>query len=205
MDKEKIVELENYLFSVMKEGVAGETMAGIIGVLIGVKPVMAGDFGEKELEKADLTEFMELINSLRLKVLFFNRSLFTGNGFKTIEYFYVSKDYKTAKQAHEAFLKLWSTMDDMGQEIEPEEWKRTTKRIGEILGYPKTAISNFIKEDYDDSEERRERMERNRYYIHSPKHEEKEFKTYDLKINKAISEYAPKTAELFLKNEKNAF
>ncbi len=54
-EKEKaIIELEDYYFKVKIESyIAASDMADIIGVLIGLKPVMMGDFAEKEYRAYD--------------------------------------------------------------------------------------------------------------------------------------------------------
>ena len=56
-------------------------------------------------------------------------------------------------------------------------WKsgeKNTREIGKLLGYPKTAIDDFVKNDDYDDEERTKRMKRNHYYTHSAKYEERE-------------------------------
>ena len=51
MDKNKIIELEDFIFKVKeKPGVAAGMMADIIGVLIDLKPAMIGDFSKNELK-----------------------------------------------------------------------------------------------------------------------------------------------------------
>ena len=66
---------------------------------------------------------------------------------------------------------------------------------------PKTAIIDFIKDDDIENKDRARRMERNRYYAHSAKYEDREFRLYDQKLNMAISNFAPKTAKLFTENK----
>ncbi len=203
MDKNKIIELENFIFKVKeKPNVAAGTMADIIGVLIGLKPAMIGDFSKKELKNMKVEEFEKLLGELGLERIFFE-NCYCFNGKKvTIKDFCISKKVKLAKQTRAAFIKLWSTMDDNGEILDQRNWVKTTKKIGKLLGYPKTAIINFIKDDDLEDKDRIERMDRNRYYAHSARYEDREFKMYDQKLNKAISNFAPKTTDLLTKDEK---
>jgi hypothetical protein len=46
----------------------------------------------------------------------------------------------------------------------------------------------------------RSRMVRNYYYMHSAKFENEEFEAYDLRLNLAINEYLPLTAQIMQAN-----
>lgn len=67
--------------------------------------------------------------------------------------------------------------------------------------YPKTATNDFAKDDDVNDSGRIERMKRNRYYAHSAKYEEEEFRLYEQKLNRAISKLAPKTTENLTENK----
>ena len=203
MDKKAIIELENYYFKVKIEPViAASDMADMIGVLIGLKPAMMGSFVLKEYEKLKISEFDELLNKLGLRRVYFRHSFNYGNEMLTYEYYCISKKLKIAKQTKEAFEKLWSLLDENGETTNERSWARTTKKIGKLLGYPKTAVLDFAKDHDIENKERIARMERNRYYAHSAKYEEEEYRAYDQVLNKAISRYAPKTAEVLTKKTK---
>ncbi len=91
-------------------------------------------------------------------------------------------------------------MDDYGQIYAPEEWQNATIKLGKLVGYPDTAVMAFADSASErdiNSRERAERMRRNRYYAHSAEYEEQKYETYDLKLNQAIAELAPKTAEIY--------
>ena len=68
-----------------------------------------------------------------------------------------------------------------------------------LLGYPETAVLEYIKTSgdasYMKSEKRRKRMARNRYYAHSEKFENDEFRKYDLPLNQTILKYLPRIAK----------
>lgn len=72
-----------------------------------------------------------------------------------------------------------------------------TFKIGDLLGYPETAIIEYVSKNknelYINSEEHLARIRRNRYYAHSEVFEEAEFKEYDLPMNLAIKKYLPRT------------
>ena len=85
-------------------------------------------------------------------------------------------------------------------EKDRNEWNEANLRVGKLLGYPKTAVLEYIKTSGDASymknEKRRERMARNRYYVHSEKFEDDEFREYDLPFNQAILKYLPRVAKI---------
>ena len=202
MDKNKIAKLENLVYRMKeKPAVAAEEVADIIGVLIDLKPAMIGDFSKSELKNIKIEEFEKLLDELGLERVFFE-SHYCFNGKQImIKNFCISKKAKLAEQTHVAFVELWSTMDDNGEILDRRKWVKTTKKIGKLLGYPKTAINSFIKDDDLKDKDRIERMRRNRYYAHSAKYEDREFRMYDQKLNKAISDFAPKTTSLLIKNK----
>lgn len=203
MNDQRIINLENFIFTnVNMEDVAANTIADIIGVLIDIKPAMIGGFTASEYEKIDTDKFVRLLDTLNLKVLLFNHPYMLSNKMEREEIFCISKSIDLSKQLHDAFTDLWATMDDYGKVFAMENWEDATKRIGELLGYPDTAIDYFIKEKNLNDEKRIACMRRNRYYVHNPMFEEREFEAYDRKLNQAISEYAPKTTDYFTENQK---
>ena len=202
MDKNKIIELENLIYKVQEKApVAASTMANILGVLVDLKPAMLGDFSEDELKRFKIEEFKKLLDELGLESVFFEHRYLQNGEEITLEDFCISKKKKLAERTRQAFNVLWSTIDDNGEVINQRKWVKISKKIGKLLGYPKTAIDDFAKTADADDEDRVKRMNRYRYYAHSAEHEESEFRSYDLKLNKAISEFAPKTADLFSSNK----
>lgn len=67
-----------------------------------------------------------------------------------------------------------------------------------MLGYPETAIECSIANQDPEDEERKQLMGRYQFYVHSPKHHEEEYQTYDRKIYQALQEYAPRSAALLI-------
>lgn len=197
MNSDTVAKLEDIVFGIKKKPeTAAQTVADIIGVLVDLKPAMISGFEEYELDDSKIKEFDETLAELGLEKVYFENSYLLGDKKMMVTSFCISKKMSLAEQTRKAFTTLWTTMDEKGTILDREKWVETTREIGELLGYPKTATEEFIKEDDLDNKDRVERMKRNRYYIHSAKHEDEEFAAYDQKLNKAISELAPKTTNV---------
>lgn len=197
MDREIIAKLENYIFEhKSKPHAAASMMADLLGVMIGVKPASIDHFGAKELSEIDLLEFNELLNQANLKVLFFKQDYISMGKLSFVEDVYVSRDAETAFKLHQAFTKMRSSMDDIGQVFNQKSWEESSREIGRLLGYPATAVEYFIVEQDIENEERKQLMERYQFYVHSPEHHEEEYQAYDLKIFQALQEYTPKALSL---------
>lgn len=204
MNKEVITNLENYLFEHKnKPHVAASMMADYIGVIIGVKPSAINHFDATELPSIDLVEFNELLDQAGLKAVFLKQDYIDVGKLTWLEEICVSHDIETAFNLHQAFTKLHSSMDDIGQTLNQETWEESSRKIGHLLGYPSTAIEYFITEQDIENEERNQLLERYQFYIHSPKHHEEEYQSYDHKIFQALQDYAPKTASFFLSSQEN--
>lgn len=198
MDKEKIIELENYIFAHhTKTGVAASATADIIGVLIGVKPSAISSFNIYKFTDIDPSEIIELFGALGLRVLFFPYEYTSMGRLVRIEEIYVAHDYETAAKLHKSFTKMRSSIDDFGQTFDKKTWGESSREIGYLLGYPDTAVEYFIAEQDIDNKERRDLMDKYRFYIHSPEHHEHEYQIYDRKIYQALNDYAPRTAKIF--------
>lgn len=202
INRNAILELEKFIFANVKERRAAAIMADIMGVLIDVKPTMMTDFSEKEFAKMDPQDLINLIEKLGLKcVVSFHFSYHAGHFAPTVD-FSVAKNLRGAVEVKEAFESLWSTMDEFGQTLDKRRWRTATKKIGRLLGYPMTAVKDFLKEEDVESVERQKRMERNRYYAHSAKYEREEFESYDRLINLALEKYTEKSARLLKMDDK---
>jgi hypothetical protein len=199
MDKNVIIKLEEYLFKhKVKPSVAASMVAGIIGVIIGVKPATTSFFDADEFVKLDPDDCKEVFKQAGLKALFFRHECIEGCKMTWIEDVYIARDVKTAEKLHQAFMKLHSTIDDMGQTCNQRNWEEASREIGHLLGYPETAVEYFIANQDIEDEERERLMERYQFYIHSPMHHEEEYQAYDHKIYHALQEYAPKTAKILI-------
>ena len=195
MDRNLISKLEDYIFGhKIRPDVAASMMADFIGVIIGIKPSAISHFEAEEFLNIDPEEMFEILDQVGLTALFFKQEHINAGKLVWIEDIYVSRDIKTAVELRQSFMKLRSTMDDMGQIFDKKAWEESSREIGHLLGYPSTAIECFIVEQDIDNEEKLQLRNRYQFYIHSPEHHEQEYQAYDQKINQAISDYAPKTA-----------
>lgn len=199
MDKNIITKLENYIFEhKAKPGVAASIVAGIVGVMIGVKPATVFSFDANEFAELDPDDCKEAFSQAGLVALFFRHEYVERNKITWIEDVYVACDTETADKLHQAFIKLHSVIDDMGQIYNQKGWEEASRDIGRLLGYPETAIEYFIANQDPEDEERKRLMARYQFYIHSPEHHEEEYQAYDAKIFQAIRDFAPKTADIIL-------
>ena len=199
MDKNAITKLENYIFEYKaKPGVAANIIAGVIGVMIGVKPATVFLFNADEFAELDPDDCKEAFGQAGLKALFFKHEYYERGRITWIVDVYVAHDVETADKLHQAFAKLHNTIDDMGQVYNQKGWEEASRDIGRLLGYPETAIEYFIASQNLEDEERKQLMERYQFYIHSSKHHEEEYQTYDRKIYQALQEYAPRSAALLI-------
>lgn len=200
INRDAALKLEDYVFSKIRERRAADFMAGVVGVLINIKPSMSEFFTEKEFAEFDPQEFLSLMDKLGLKCVVSHHSSYCAGHFRPSIDLSIAKDFKKAVKIKKEFETLWKTMDEFGQIVDTRGWKIATKRIGRLLGYPMTAVKDFLKEEDIDNPNRQERMERNRYYAHSAKHEKREFLSYDRPINLAVEKYTKKTAEVLKEN-----
>jgi len=185
MNEKALRELDAWMPTVTKSDVgAARNMAEIVGVLIGVKTVAMDLFLPEELQKVDLKWFRGKLHELGLHVIFERRALGGNDPMNYAEYYYLGKDHETALVAQNLFHKIWSG-----------EWEMN-REIGALLGYPQTAVEYFLNKKGKTSKEDQKRMARNRFYIHSPEHEDDEFDAYERKIYAVLGQFCPKTMEV---------
>ena len=199
MNRELFLELEKTIFKTLKrEDIAADNVADILGVLIDLKPAMTADFGEEEFKILDFEYFKNLISDLSLKIVFLKRPYKSAFKEEVLNYYFISKDETKASSLRELFKSLWKNIDEKGNIIDKGAWVDITQKIGGLLGYPETALEEFVRLSDEDimSETRRARMGRNRYYSHSAEYENEEYESYDKKLNQAIENYAPMTAKV---------
>ncbi len=167
----------------------GETvirnMAEIIGVAIGVKTVAMDLFLPSQLEKIDLREFRQMLHGLGVHVVFERRALGGNDPMNFAQYYYLGLSHENAVAAQGLFHKIWNG-----------EWEMN-REIGGLLGYPQTAVDYFLdRDEKEDSELDKARNARNRFYIHSPEHENEEFEAYEAKIYQVLLANCPNTAKI---------
>ncbi len=214
MIEKKLLELEDFLLEFYGEEnielVISEA-ASILGVLIGIKPaaLLVNDVMEDGRMLLDGGTLKNILEELGIKITSGNVSKFAVHKnnkrmadslYEGDEFIYISIDDSLCDQLKKNYLVVTDlTEDGVVAEKDRNEWNEANLRVGKLLGYPETAVLEYIKTSgdvsYMKSEKRRKRMARNRYYAHSEKFEDDEFRKYDLPLNQAILKYLPRIAK----------
>ena len=215
MMEKRLLELEDFLFDFYGEEnikLIISVAASILGVLIGIKPtaLLVNEVMEDGRMLLDNGSLLNILEELRLKIVISDVSRFTpptnikktlNSLYKGNEFLYISQDIKLCYELMENYSIVTDLMKDgMVAEKNREKWNEVNINVGKLLGYPETAILEYIEASSDElyfkSEKRRERMARNRYYAHSEKFEDDEFRQYDLPLNQAILKNLPRIAKI---------
>lgn len=191
-------------------------IACILGVLIGLKPaaLLINDVLSDGRMLLGNDEFEVLLSQLNLKMVVGSVSRFTEKimtrktgKYQGHEFLYISLKgelYLELKRYYEEMVIL--SCNGFAMKGEEKEWTELTLKIGKLLGYPKTAILEFVSkngdEEYVKDVNRMGRIKRNRYYTHSEVFEDEEFEEYDLLLNLAIKQYLPHTAAIMQADSK---
>ncbi len=214
MIEKKLLELEDFLLEFYGEEnielVISEA-ASILGVLIGIKPaaLLVNDVMEDGRMLLDGGTLKNILEELGIKITIGNVGKFAVHKnnkrmadslYEGDEFIYISIDDSLCDQLKKNYLVVTDlTEDGVVAEKDRNEWNEANLRVGKLLGYPETAVLEYIKTSgdvsYMKSEKRRKRMARNRYYAHSEKFEDDEFRKYDLPLNQAILKYLPRIAK----------
>ena len=156
-------------------------LSEIIGLVIGVKHAALDMFLPSELEKVNQSWFKKKLHALGLHVIFERRALGGNDPMNFGLYYYLSTTHEDAIAAQKLFHKIWSG-----------EWS-FNRELGLLLGYPPTAVDYFLsRKPENDTDEDRDRILRNRFYVHSKKHEDAEFNAYEKPIYDVIRAYCPR-------------
>lgn len=221
MKEKKLLELEDFLLEFYEEeniGLVISEAASILGVLIGIKPtaLLVNDVMEDGRMLLDGDILKNILEELGIKITIGGVSKFAvhKNIKRTVdslyegdEFIYISIDDSLCDELKKNYSVVTDlTEDGVVAEKDRNKWNEANLRVGKLLGYPETAVLEYIKTSgdasYMKSEERRKRMARNRYYAHSEKFEDDEFRKYDLPLNQAILKYLPRIAKSLQADQK---
>lgn len=219
MMKKPLRKLEDFLYNFYGEEnkeIVCAVIACILGVLIGLKPVtlLVNDVLSDGQMLLDNGEFEVLLSQLYLKMVVGNVSRFAKklttrktSKYQGHEFLYISLKEELCLELKRYYEKMSNlSCNGVAMKGEEKEWTELTLKIGELLGYPKTAVLEFISkngdEEYVEDANRMGRIERNRYYVHSEAFEDEEFKKYDLPLNLAIKQYLSRTAAIMQADSK---
>ena len=178
-------------------------LTGVLGVLIDLKPaaLLINDRIEDN-KLLDNKRILEILNKLGVNLVREKLNKFSN---EEIEYLYLAKTARECLELQKWHREFFNSVSESGEVLDKKVWSEANYQIGKILGYPETATLEYIRmqiEDIEKDDNYRSRMERNYYYMHSERYENEEFEAYDLKLNLAVNEYLPVTAEIMQANLK---
>lgn len=178
-------------------------LTGILGVLVDLKPAaLVINDRIDDCELLDNKRILEILSKLGVVLIREELHKFSD---KEIEYLYLAKTARASLELQKWHRDFFNSMSETGEILDKKVWTEANYQIGKILGYPETATLEYIRmqiEDIEKDENYRSRMERNYYYMHSARYENEEFEAYDLRLNLAVNEYLPVTAEIMQANIK---
>ena len=178
-------------------------LTGVLGVLINLKPaalLINDKLNDSKL--LDNKRIMEILNKLGVDLVRERLNKFSN---EEIEYLYLAKTARECLELQKWHREFFNSVSESGEVLDKKVWAEANYQIGKILGYPETATLEYIRmqiEGIEKDNNYRSRMERNYYYMHSARYENEEFEAYDLRLNLAVNEYLPVTAEIMQANTK---
>jgi len=178
-------------------------LTGVLGLLIDLKPaalLINDKLNDSKL--LDNKRIMEILNKLGVDLVRERLNKFSN---EEIEYLYLAKTARMSLELQKWHREFFNSVSEMGEILDKKEWIEANYQIGKILGYPETATSEYIRmqiENVKKDNNYRFRMERNYYYMHSARYENEEFEAYDHRLNLAVNEYLPVTAQIMQANTK---
>ena len=178
-------------------------LTGVLGVLIDLKPaaLLINDRIEDN-KLLDNKRILEILNKLGVDLVLEKLNKFSN---EEIEYLYLAKTARECLELQKWHREFFNSVSESGEVLDKKVWAEANYQIGKILGYPETATLEYIRmqiEGIEKDNNYRSRMERNYYYMHSARYENEEFEAYDLRLNLAVNEYLPVTAEIMQANTK---
>ena len=205
MNIDLLRELEGIvLYFYQKKKMMGVSfLTGVLGVLIDLKPaalLINDKINDSKL--LDNKRILEILNKLGVDLVREKLNKFSN---EEIEYLYLAKTARECLELQKWHREFFNSVSESGEVLDKKVWAEANYQIGKILGYPETATLEYIRiqiEGIEKDDNYRSRMERNYYYMHSVKYENEEFEAYDLKLNLAVNEYLPATAEIMQTNLK---
>lgn len=205
MNIDLLRELEGIvLYFYQKKKMMGVSfLTGVLGVLIDLKPaalLINDKLNDSKL--LDNKRIMEILNKLGVDLVLEKLNKFSN---EEIEYLYLAKTARMSLELHKWHREFFNSVSESGEVLDKKVWAEANYQIGKILGYPETATSEYIRmqiENVKKDNNYRFRMERNYYYMHSARYENEEFEAYDHRLNLAVNEYLPVTAQIMQANTK---
>lgn len=193
IDPKKVAEIDKYMMANLEiDNPAERTamahyVADFAGVASGVKPTALVVISPSNIN-IQTEQLAKLIGEAGMQV---------ADGWESGRFF-ISHSKDLAMQSKEQFHRLWSG----------ERTSEVDRAIGELLGYPKTAIN----QDFNESPKgiiaklksigaKKVRPELEWHYVHNPKFQDEEFEAYEKPLHEYMDVNCPVAASV-LKKEK---
>ena len=199
MNIDLLRELEGLvLYFYQKKKMMGVSfLTGVLGVLINLKPaaLLINDRIEDN-KLLDNKRILEILNKLGVDLVRERLNKFS---------LYLAKTARMSLELQKWHREFFNSVSESGEVLDKKVWAEANYQIGKILGYPETATLEYIRmqiEGIEKDNNYRSRMERNYYYMHSARYENEEFEAYDHRLNLAVNEYLPVTAQIMQANTK---
>lgn len=178
-------------------------LTGVLGVLVDLKP--AALLINDNLDDCKLLNNKRILEILNKLGVVLTREKLNKFRNEEIEYLYLAKTVRVCLELQKWHREFFNSVSETGEILDKKEWIEANYQIGKILGYPETATLEYIRMQIEGIEKDynyQSRMERNYYYIHSARYENEEFEAYDLRLNLAVNEFLPATAQIMRANIK---
>lgn len=195
IDSKKITEIDKYMMANLEMDNPAERIAmahyvaDFAGVASGVKPTALVVISPSNMNM-EMEQLAKLIDEAGMQV---------ADGWENGRFF-ISRSKDLATQSKEQFHRLWSG----------ERTPEVDYAIGELLGYPKTAISQdfserpkgiFAKLKHIGAKKVRPELEW--HYVHNPEFQDEEFEAYEKPLHEYMDANCPVAASI-LKTEKTS-
>lgn len=177
-------DLEKYLQSYLDPWPTALIMAAITGVYIDLKPVAFEHLMSDQIGSLDYEFFRNLLS--RLQINFTSK---TTPASPPIITWYFSKQPELITDLQHQF-DIWHQASDATEDS-------ANRRIGQLLGYPSTAIEFFIQRSHT-SEPSSEIPSNQSFYIHSPEHFQSEFDQYEKPLYAAMEAFCPNSFKILM-------
>lgn len=159
MMEKRLLELEDFLFDFYGEEnikLIISVAASILGVLIGIKPtaLLVNEVMEDGRMLLDNGSLLNILEELRLKIVISDVSRFTpptnikktlNSLYKGNEFLYISRDTKLCYELMENYSVVTGLMKNGMVAEKDRKWNEANISVGKLLGYPETAVLEYVK------------------------------------------------------------
>lgn len=166
MMEKKLLELEDFLLEFYggeNIGLVISEAASILGVIIGIKPaaLLVNDVMEDGRMLLDGDILKNILEELGIKITIGDVSKFavhknnkrmTDSLYEGDEFIYISIDDSLCDELKKNYSVVTDlTEDGVVAEKDRNKWNEANLRVGKLLGYPETAVLEYIKTSGDAS------------------------------------------------------